>query len=49
MRRGVAAGPALGAAMRAAEEAWIAADFPADGAALDGIADRAVLESATSS
>jgi poly(A) polymerase len=49
MRRGVAAGPALGAAMRAAKEAWIAADFPADGAALDGIADRAVLESAASS
>ncbi len=28
MRRGVAAGPALGAALRAAEAAWIAADFP---------------------
>ena len=28
--RGVAKGPALGAAMRAAEEAWIAADFPGD-------------------
>ena len=42
MRRGVAAGPALGAALRAAEEAWIAADFPMDDAAIDAIADRAV-------
>ncbi len=42
MRRGVAAGPALGAALRAAEAAWIAADFPLDRAALDAIADRAV-------
>ncbi len=33
IRRGIAAGPALGAALRAAEEAWIAADFPADSAA----------------
>ncbi len=40
-RRGVAAGPALGAALRAAEAAWIAADFPANRAALDAIADRA--------
>jgi poly(A) polymerase len=39
-RRGLAAGPALGAALRAAEEAWIAADFPADAAALEAIADR---------
>ena len=37
-------GPALGAAMRAAEEAWIAADFPADRAALEAIADRAARE-----
>lgn len=41
MKRGVAKGPALGAALRAAEEAWIAADFPADGDALAAIADRA--------
>ena len=33
MARGIARGPALGAAMRAAEEAWIAADFPDDPAA----------------
>jgi tRNA nucleotidyltransferase/poly(A) polymerase len=41
MARGVPKGPALGAAMRAAEEAWIAAEFPADDATLDGIADAA--------
>ena len=28
MRRGVAEGPPLGVALRAAEAAWIAADFP---------------------
>jgi tRNA nucleotidyltransferase/poly(A) polymerase len=39
--RGVAKGPALGAAMRAAEEAWIAADFPQDEVPLDRIADDA--------
>jgi poly(A) polymerase len=39
--RGVPKGPALGAAMRAAEEAWIAAGFPRDEAALDRIADAA--------
>ena len=42
MRRGVAAGPALGVALRAAEEAWVAADFPMDEAATEAIADRAV-------
>jgi poly(A) polymerase len=41
-RRGVAVGPALGVALRAAEAAWIAADFPADQATLEAIADRAV-------
>lgn len=41
IKRGIAKGPALGAALRAAEDAWIAADFPSDRAALDGIADRA--------
>ena len=39
MRRGVAAGPALGVALRAAEEAWIAADFPMDEATIEAIAD----------
>jgi poly(A) polymerase len=41
MERGFAAGPALGAAMRTAEQAWIAADFPADAASIQVIADRA--------
>jgi poly(A) polymerase len=39
--RGVPKGPALGAALRAAEEAWIAAAFPDDAATLDRIADEA--------
>jgi poly(A) polymerase len=39
--RGVAKGPRLGEAMRAAEAAWIAAGFPHDMAALDRIADDA--------
>ncbi|MEZ5787191.1 MAG: CCA tRNA nucleotidyltransferase [Xanthobacteraceae bacterium] len=37
--RGVEKGPPLGAAMRAAEAAWIAEDFPAPGAALEAIAE----------
>jgi poly(A) polymerase len=41
VRRGVAAGPPLGASLRAAEMAWIAADFPGDPAALNRIADDA--------
>jgi len=40
-RRGIEAGPPLGAAMRAAEAAWIAADLPSDRTALDAIADDA--------
>ncbi len=44
MARGFAAGPALGSVMRAAEQAWIAADFPADAAAIEAIADRAARE-----
>lgn len=39
--RGIAKGPALGEALRAAEEAWIMADFPGDAAALAKIADTA--------
>jgi poly(A) polymerase len=34
-------GPRLGAALRAAEQAWIAAGFPDDAAAQAGIADAA--------
>ncbi len=44
IRRGVAKGPALGKALKAAEAAWIGADFPADRAALDQIADQAVKQ-----
>jgi poly(A) polymerase len=39
--RGVAAGPALGRAMRSAEETWIAADFPSEHTTIEAIADRA--------
>ncbi len=39
--RGFAAGPALGAVLRRAEEAWLAADFPSEKAALDAIAEQA--------
>jgi poly(A) polymerase len=41
MSRGLAKGPALGAALRAAEEAWIAAGFPSDRETLADIASRA--------
>ena len=39
--RGVEKGPALGAALAAAETAWIAAGFPDDKAALEAIIDAA--------
>src|ERR1700733_15788715 len=39
--RNVPRGPGLGAAMRAAEAAWIAAGFPQGRSALDAIADAA--------
>jgi poly(A) polymerase len=39
--RGVAKGPALGAALRAAEETWMAQDFPADQETIAAIADQA--------
>lgn len=42
MARGVPKGPLLGAALRAAEDAWIAADFPADKTTLDGIFAAAI-------
>jgi poly(A) polymerase len=42
IERGVPRGPRLGAALVAAEEAWINADFPLDQAALAAIADAAV-------
>jgi tRNA nucleotidyltransferase/poly(A) polymerase len=40
IERGVGKGPALGAALAAAEEAWIEAAFPDDRQSLDGIVDR---------
>lgn len=42
IKRGLDKGPALGAAMRAAEAAWVEADFPMDAAALDGIIAGAI-------
>jgi poly(A) polymerase len=41
MRRGVPKGPALGAALRAAEDAWILAGFPADVQTIAAIAAAA--------
>jgi poly(A) polymerase len=41
VRRGVAKGPALGTALRAAEEVWIAADFPTEATDVAAIADAA--------
>ena len=40
--RGIAEGPALGHVITLAEDAWLAADFPLDQAALAVIADQAV-------
>jgi poly(A) polymerase len=39
IKRGVEKGPALGAALTAAEKAWIAAGFPGEQKTLDAIAD----------
>ena len=39
--RGVPKGPEIGVALRTAQQAWIDADFPADRAVIDMIADRA--------
>ena len=41
LERGMEKGPALGRALEAAEEAWIAAGFPMDGGAVAAIADAA--------
>ncbi len=46
--RGVSAGPSLGIALRAAEKAWIAADFPSDRAELEAIADNAAQNASVS-
>jgi len=45
-KRGIAKGPALGAALRAAEDAWIAADFPGDSATIASIANAATGQGA---
>jgi poly(A) polymerase len=44
MRRGVPKGPRLGAALKAAEDAWVAAGFPAGRTAVAAIADSAARE-----
>jgi poly(A) polymerase len=44
LKRGLARGPALGAALRGAEEAWIAQGFPSDPASIAAIADGAVAQ-----
>ncbi len=41
--RGISPGPRLGAALAAAEQAWITAGFPDDGAALAAIADATAI------
>ncbi|MBW7971668.1 CCA tRNA nucleotidyltransferase [Bradyrhizobium sp. BR 10289] len=41
--RGMAEGPALGHVLTLAEDAWLAADFPLEEAALAAIADQAVV------
>jgi tRNA nucleotidyltransferase/poly(A) polymerase len=43
--RGIAEGPALGQALALAEDAWLAADFPLDEAALKAIADQTMTRS----
>ena len=40
--RGIAEGPALGHVLALAEDAWLAADFPLQGPALETIADHTV-------
>jgi poly(A) polymerase len=44
IERGVEKGPALGAAIAAAEAAWVAADFPLRPEALAKIADEAARQ-----
>jgi poly(A) polymerase len=48
LNRGVPKGPDMGAALRAAEQAWIDADFPEHRAAVDAIADRAARQTPAS-
>jgi poly(A) polymerase len=46
--RGVPKGPEMGVALRAAEQAWIDAGFPADRAVIDAIADLAARQTLAS-
>ena len=46
INRGIEKGPRLGATLAAAEEAWIAAGFPTDKAALAALADAAIAAGA---
>jgi poly(A) polymerase len=46
MQRGIEKGPALGAAIRAAEEEWIAADFPLDHETIEQILANTVRSAA---
>jgi poly(A) polymerase len=47
MKRGLAQGPALGAALAAAERAWVSAGFPQERPTLDDIADAAAKSAAS--
>lgn len=49
IKRGVPKGPELGAALRTAEDAWVAADFPSDAISIEAIADRAARDSSPAS
>ena len=44
LRRGVPKGPQLGVVMRAAQQAWIAKDFPSDAEAIAAIAEQAMAQ-----
>jgi poly(A) polymerase len=46
--RGVPKGPEMGTALRAAEQAWIDADFPMERTTIDAIADRAARQTLAS-
>jgi poly(A) polymerase len=47
MQRGIAKGPALGMALRIAEDAWIARGFPADASSIADIAEEAFRAAAS--
>jgi poly(A) polymerase len=49
INRGVPKGPEMGVALRSAEQAWIAADFSAEPAVIQALADQAAQEATASS